>query len=231
MPYIFTPAQRPSLTIVGESELTFPLHRIYCVGQNYAAHAKEMGNDPQKSPPFFFGKPADCATHQRHIPYPTQTENLHHEVELVVALKEGGQNLSPEAAKNCIFGYGVGFDLTRRDLQTMAKKSGKPWDMAKGFDVSAPISPLRKASEIGHPTEGTISCHVNTELRQSGDLSDMIWSVPEQISYLSKFVALQAGDLIFTGTPEGVSAISIGDTVTASIEGIGDHAIVITAQD
>lgn len=225
--FIFDTVTVPSLPIIGEDTYQFPIRRIYCVGQNYRAHAAEMGTDPQKTVPFFFDKPNDCATTARQVAYPPQTTDLHHEVELVVALGKGGRNLTKDQAIDAIYGYGVGFDLTRRDLQAIAKKSGKPWDLSKGFDQSAPISALRKASDIGHPHHGKISCHVNGKPRQSGDLSDMIWSVPEQIMLLSKTITLKPGDLLFTGTPEGVSAIAIGDELYGSIEGVGDHTIHI----
>jgi fumarylpyruvate hydrolase len=204
----------PSISIAN-STLRFPVRRIYCVGRNYAEHVREMGNDPSRDYPFFFCKPADAVVASgRRLPFPTRTEDLHHEVELVVALGEGGCNVSKDGALNKIFGHGVGIDLTRRDLQADAKKAGRPWDMAKGFDHSAPIGTLMPGIP---PSTGSISLSVNGQLRQSGDLQDMIWSVAEIIVALSTFVELAPGDLIFTGTPSGVGPIRRGDTVRGTI--------------
>ena len=198
----------PTLAISGVSE-RFPVRRIYCVGLNYADHAREMGNDPQRHPPFFFGKPADAIVASgTSLSFPVKTKQLHHEVELVVALGGGGTE---------IFGYAVGLDLTRRDLQAEAKKLGRPWDMGKGFDHSAPVGALRLGAP---PTAGSISLTVDGDTRQSGDLRDMIWSVDEIISTLSGFVALSPGDLIFTGTPSGVGPILPGQTVRGMISGV-----------
>ncbi len=196
------------------------VRRVFCVGQNYAAHAREMGADPTRAPPFFFTKPADAIVAGPSVPYPSRTANLHHEVELVVVLGAGGTDIPADAALDHVFGYAVGLDLTRRDLQAEAKAAGRPWDMAKGFDASGPLGLIMPAAEIGHPAAGAITLDVNGATRQSGDLSDMIWSVPEIIASLSTFVALEAGDLIFTGTPEGVGPIARGDVLTARIAGL-----------
>jgi fumarylpyruvate hydrolase len=207
----------PTLAVSG-SEQRFPVRRIYCVGLNYAEHAREMGNDPNRHPPFFFGKPADAIVATgTSWPFPVKTTLLHHEVELVVALGEGGSNISVQDAPTHVFGYAVGLDLTRRDLQAEAKKLGRPWDMGKGFDHSAPIGALTRGIP---PAGGSIALTVDGLTRQSGDLSDMIWNVAEIISTLSGFVALAAGDVIFTGTPSGVGPILPGQTVRGVIEGI-----------
>ncbi|GHA25472.1 fumarylpyruvate hydrolase [Devosia pacifica] len=200
----------------------FPVRRIYCVGRNYAEHAREMGNDPDREPPFFFGKPADTLViGGGDVPYPPQTADLHHEIELVVAIGRDGFGIEPDMALGHVFGYAAGIDLTRRDLQAEAKKMGRPWDMAKGFDHSAPIGEIAPASQIGHPNAGAIGLSVNGEARQKGDLADQIWPVGDTIAYLSRFVALKAGDLIFTGTPAGVAAVQQGDLVEGTIEGVG----------
>jgi fumarylpyruvate hydrolase len=207
----------PTLAITGSTQ-RFAVRRIYCVGLNYADHAREMGNDPNRHPPFFFGKPADAIVATGSLlPFPVKTAQLHHEVELVVALGKGGSNISVQDATLSIFGYAVGLDLTRRDLQGEAKKLGRPWDMGKGFDHSAPIGPLTPGVP---PQSGRISLTVDGETRQAGDLRDMIWSVAEIISTLSQFVALAAGDLIFTGTPSGVGPILPGQTVRGVITDI-----------
>lgn len=199
----------------------FPVRRIYCVGRNYAEHAREMGHDARE-PPFFFAKPADALVAEGgDVPYPTLTENLHHEIELVVALSRGGMSIAPEDALAHIYGYAVGIDLTRRDLQGVAKASGRPWDLAKGFDHSAPISAIQPASAIGHPARGAITLAVNGVERQRGDLADQIWTVPEIVAELSRAIALKPGDLIFTGTPSGVSSINRGDVIEGAIEGVG----------
>lgn len=201
----------------------FPVRRIYCVGRNYAAHTLEMGGDPAREDPFFFTKPADAVVRTgATIPYPSKTENLHHEIELVVALGKGGSDVAVDDALGLVFGYATGVDLTRRDLQNEAKSLRRPWDMSKGFDRSAPMAALTRASEIGHPTTGAISLHVNGEARQSSDLAALIWSVPETISFLSGLVELAPGDLIFTGTPDGVGPLERGDSVTGHVDGLED---------
>ena len=216
------PLWEPAALPVAGSDMLFPVHRLYCVGRNYAAHARELGND-ERDPPFFFMKPADAVVAGgRDTPYPPATSNLHHEIELVVALKSGGRDIPVERALDTIFGYAVGVDLTRRDLQDEAKKMARPWDMSKGFDASAPCGPLRPAQEIGHPTDARITRRVNGQVRQDGNVKDMIWNVPETIAYLSGLVELKAGDLIFTGTPDGVAAVKRGDMLEGSVEGVGE---------
>ncbi|HJV48934.1 MAG TPA: fumarylacetoacetate hydrolase family protein [Geothrix sp.] len=217
----------PSVPVHGSSAV-FPVRRIYCVGRNYADHAREMGADPRREPPFFFGKPHDTIVPGGgEVAYPPATSNLHHEVELVVALSKGGRDIPAAEAQACIFGYAVGIDLTRRDLQAASKEKGQPWDTAKGFDQSAPIAALSPAASIGHPESGAIWLSVNGAEKQRGDLSQMIWSVPEVIAHLSRFVTLEPGDLIFTGTPAGVGAIVRGDRVRCGIEGLDPLEIVV----
>jgi fumarylpyruvate hydrolase len=218
---------QPSVPVLG-SEAVFPVRRIYCVGRNYADHAREMGGDPSREQPFFFGKPQDSVVPGGgNIAYPPATANLHHEVELVVALAKGGRDLTLEEARECIFGYAVGIDLTRRDLQAAAKDKGQPWDMAKGFDQSAPVAPMVPVASVGHPETGAIWLSVNGVEKQRGDLAQMIWRVEEVISHLSGFVALAPGDLIFTGTPSGVGPLVKGDQVRCGIERLGELSITI----
>lgn len=203
----------------------FPVRRVYCVGRNYADHAREMGADPDREPPFFFSKPRDAVVSAETVPYPPATEDLHHEVELVLALGGGGANLSPEAARSLVYGCAVGVDLTRRDLQATAKAAGRPWDMAKGFDGSGPVGALKPCPAMD---SGAIELAVNGQTRQSGDLSHMIWSTAEIISHLSRLATLEAGDLIFTGTPAGVGALERGDRVEAHIDGLLPLSFVIS---
>lgn len=217
----------PCLPVHGTSAV-FPVRRIYCVGRNYADHAREMGMDPDREPPFFFGKPHDVVVPGGgQVAYPSLTSNLHYEVELVVALSKGGCDIPASEALGCIYGYAVGIDLTRRDLQAKAKDKGQPWDTAKGFDQSAPISPIWPVSSVGQLQSGAIWLSVNGTEKQRGDLSQMIWSVPEVISHLSSFVMLAPGDLIFTGTPAGVGPIVRGDQVCCGIEGLDELAITL----
>lgn len=217
----------PSLPVTGRDEV-IPIRRIYCVGRNYAAHIVEMGSDPDREPPFFFAKPADAiVAGGGKIPYPPLTEDLQHEMELVVVLGSGGRDIPVEQALDHVFGYAAGLDMTRRDLQAEAKKTGRPWDMGKGFDYSAPCSPVRPASEVGHPAEGAIWLKVNGATRQSGDLNQQIWKVEEAIAYLSRFVALAAGDLIFTGTPAGVGRVVRGDRLEGHIDRVGDISVLV----
>ncbi len=218
--YVFPPHATPALPVSG-SDQKFPVHRIYCVGRNYAAHSREMGGNPEREAPFFFSKPADALITRGEVPYPGQTHELHHEVELVVALQSGSFNLSEAEALPCIYGYAVGVDLTRRDLQAAAKNKGRPWDVAKGFDDSAPVSAICPAARCGHPGSASIQLSVNGALRQSADISDMIWSASEIIVELSCFYHLQRGDLIFTGTPAGVASLHYGDHIACRIDGIG----------
>jgi fumarylpyruvate hydrolase len=200
----------------------FPVRRVFCVGRNYAAHAREMGADPDREPPFFFLKPADALlTGGADMPYPPATSALHHEIELVVAIGVGGADIAESDALRHVWGYAVGLDMTRRDLQGQAKKEGKPWDMGKGFDHSAPIGAIAPAERIGHPDKGRIALAVNGAERQASDLAMLIWTVPETIACLSRQVRVAPGDLIFTGTPEGVAAVQRGDVLEGEVEGVG----------
>ena len=218
--YVFPPAITAIPTTDGG---LFPVRRIYCVGRNYAEHAREMGHDPNEAPPFFFGKPADALVIDgAAMPYPTETADLHHEIELVAAIGGDAGNIAVEDALTYVWGYAAGIDMTRRDVQATAKKGGRPWDMAKGFDHSAPIGPLVPAMNLGeHPAKGAITLKVNGAIRQSGDISEMIWDLAHVISHLSKWVELKRGDLIFTGTPAGVGAVVRGDVLEGEIAGIG----------
>jgi fumarylpyruvate hydrolase len=209
----------PTLPVQGSSQ-HFPVNRIFCAGRNYAEHAREMGADGREAP-FFFSKPASAVVHPEGcIPYPSHTSELHHEVELVVALDKGGRDLSPSAAEDCIFAYGVGIDFTRRDLQAEAKRQGRPWDMAKGFDAAAPVGVLTPIVDSGLILSGNIELSVNGVRRQRGDVADMIWPVNDIIAELSRYLCLRPGDLIFSGTPAGVSAVQTGDRIEASIDGL-----------
>jgi fumarylpyruvate hydrolase len=200
----------------------FPVRRIWCVGRNYAEHAREMGGDPSREAPFFFAKPADAVvTGGADMPYPPATKDLHFEMELVVAIGTGGIDIDPAEALSHVFGYAAGLDMTRRDLQAEAKKAGRPWTMAKGFDQSAPIGEIVPAASTGHPAAGRIRLAVNGTVRQDADIADMIWSVPEIVAALSRLVRLEPGDLVFTGTPAGVGAVVRGDLLEGSVEGVG----------
>lgn len=221
MSFVFEPPLTPSVAVAGES-LRFPVRRIFCVGRNYEAHAREMGKDPSREAPFFFTKPADAVVDDRVVvPYPPLTQNFHHEAELVVAIGRPGFNLSEEAAWELVWGYAVGNDLTRRDLQLDARDKGRPWDWGKAFDNSAVCGPIHRASNVGRMERGAIRLSVNGAVRQDADLSDLIWSVPEVVSILSHAVRLQPGDLIYTGTPAGVGALAPGDVCVVEIEGLG----------
>jgi fumarylpyruvate hydrolase len=224
--YVIPPPPVVALPIRDTADL-FPVHRIFCVGRNYAEHAREMGHDPDRDPPFFFTKPPDALITDGTFPYPARSQNVHHELELVVALAEGGFEIAPERALDKIFGYAVGLDMTRRDRQEEARKMGRPWDSAKAFDHSAPCSAIVPASAIGHPAKGSIRLDVNGELRQDGDLAQMIWKTPEVIAYLSGLFTLAPGDLIFTGTPKGVGPIRRGDRLEGRIEGVGELRIEV----
>jgi fumarylpyruvate hydrolase len=217
----------PTVPIDGTSQ-RFPVHRIYCVARNYAEHAREMGADPTREPPFFFSKPPD-AVHvaSEQLPMPGRTHNLQPEIELVVAIGAGGENIEVARAHEHIFGYAVGNDLTRRDLQAQAKDKGRPWDVAKGFDASAPLSPIRRVEDGGYIGSGRIWLEVNGELRQQDDVRNMIWSTAEIIAELSTFYRLQPGDLIFTGTPAGVAPIKRGDVLVGGVEGVGTLRSVV----
>lgn len=219
--YVFPPAPQPAVPVAGGRGL-FPVHRIYCVGRNYADHAIEMGHDPHREPPFFFQKNADCLVLSGgDFPYPSATQDVHHEIELVVALKSGGSDIAPDQAMGHVYGYAVALDMTRRDLQAEAKKAGRPWEIAKAFDGSAPCSNLVPADVAGDVTDGRITLTVNGDLRQEGRLSQMTWKIPEIIATLSTLFALKAGDLILTGTPAGVGAVRRGDVMRGEIEGVG----------
>ncbi|KFI09020.1 fumarylacetoacetate hydrolase family protein [Massilia sp. BSC265] len=225
--YVITAPAQPSLAVAGALE-RFPIRRVFCVGRNYGAHAREMGSDPGREPPFFFTKPADAVVPASGtVPYPPATQDLHHEVELVVALGAGGADVDPANAMSLVWGYGVGLDLTRRDLQAVAKDAGRPWDMAKGFDASAPCSPLIPAAKLGHPQDARIWLEVNGALRQEGNLNEMIWPIADVISLLSRLVTLAPGDLIFTGTPAGVAALKPGDQVRGGVDGVTEFALSI----
>lgn len=223
--YVIDIGPRPSLPVAGRAE-RFPVGRIYCVGRNYADHAREMGHDPDREPPFFFMKAADSIVQDNAVlAYPVGSKDVHHEIELVVAIGKGGRNISVDKALEHVWGYGIGLDMTRRDIQGEAKKMGRPWEMGKSFDESAPVSALRPASEIGHPARGAITLRVNGVLRQQGDLAMQVWNVPEQIAYLSSLITLQPGDLIFSGTPAGVGPIQPGDKLEGHIDGVGDLTV------
>jgi fumarylpyruvate hydrolase len=222
---VFAPPPVPTVAVAGTAE-RFPVRRIFCVGRNYAAHAREMGNDPDREPPFFFTKPADAVVDSgTAIPYPMLTASLHHEIELVVAIGTAGADIAVDGALAHIWGYGVGIDLTRRDLQDEAKQMRRPWDWSKGFDLSAPCGPLSPASKVAHPASGRIWLAVNGETRQDADLADLIWPVADIVSICSRAMALKPGDLIFTGTPAGVGAIEPGDRVTGGIDGLGEISL------
>jgi fumarylpyruvate hydrolase len=228
MAYAIQPPVVTTVPVDG-TDTEFPVGRIFCVGRNYAEHAIEMGHDPDREPPFFFMKPGDAVvpTHST-LPFPSVTKELHHEIELVAALAEGGADIASQEALSHVFGYAVGLDMTRRDLQAQAKKAGRPWDMAKGFDRSAPMSPVRPASQIGHPEKGAIWLRINGETRQEGDLAQQIWTVPETIAYLSTLVELRPGDLVMTGTPSGVGPVRPGDRLEGHIDGVGDLTVSYT---
>jgi fumarylpyruvate hydrolase len=226
MAYVFAPPRQPALPIRGSDKL-FPVHRIYCVGRNYAEHAREMGSDPDREPPFFFQKNPDNLLTSGTLPYPARTNDLHFEIELVVALKSGGTNIEAADALSHVYGYAIGLDMTRRDLQNAAKKTGRPWEVGKAFEHSAPCTPIVAATAVGHPGTGAIWIDVNGERRQTGDLSQMIWDIPHQIAFLSGLFELAAGDLIFTGTPAGVGATKPGDRLHGHVDGIGDLEVKV----
>jgi fumarylpyruvate hydrolase len=227
MSYVFAPPTVTTLPIRGSAE-KFPIRRVYCVGRNYAAHAIEMGHDPDKEPPFFFQKSPDQVTFGKDFPYPAQTSDVHHEIELVVALKSGGENIPVDKALDCVFGYCVGLDMTRRDLQGEAKKLGRPWEVGKAFEESAPCGEIVPASEIGHPDKGAVWLKINGETRQEGDLNQLIWKVPETIAYLSGLFRLAPGDLIMSGTPAGVGPVKKGDKLHGHVDGVGDLHLTVT---
>lgn len=227
MPFAFPPPPQPAVPIVGSSDL-FPVHRIYCVGRNYADHAREMGADPTREPPFFFQKNADSLVLPgAPLPYPPLTSDFQHELELVVALAAGGRDLAAKDATALVFGYAVGLDMTRRDLQTQKKKLGQPWEIGKAFDHSAPVGPITRASAIANMEGARMRLAVNGVQRQATTPSDMIWSVAELIGHLSTYFELRPGDLIFTGTPAGVGPVVRGDRLDASIEGLTPLSVIV----
>jgi fumarylpyruvate hydrolase len=229
--FVFEPAARPALPVVGTDKL-FPVRRVYCVGRNYAAHAREMGGDPTREPPFFFNKAADALQPVPHgtavdHPYPPKTANYHFELEMVVALSGGGKNIPVEKALDCVFGYAVGLDMTRRDLQDEAKALKRPWELGKSSDLSGPVGPLYPVAMIGHKAKGPISLTVDGVVKQKADLADMIWSVAEQISFLSTYFEVCPGDVIFSGTPDGVGAVTRGQTMVAAVDGLGEISLKV----
>lgn len=225
--YAFPPHAVPHLPI-RNSGAVFPVHRIYCVGRNYAEHAIEMGHDPNREAPFFFQKNPDTLVLSGGVfPYPDKTTDVHHELEMVVALKSGGKDIPLEKALDHVFGYAVGLDMTRRDLQAEAKKAGRPWEIGKAFEYAAPCSELVPANEIGHPSKGAVWLKVNGADKQKGDLNQLIWKVPEMISYLSGLFELKSGDLIYSGTPAGVGAVKKGDVMHGGVDGIGEITIKV----
>jgi len=225
--YVFTPPEQPSVAVRGRSE-RYAVSRIFCVGRNYAAHAREMGFDPDREPPFYFNKtPCDLVASGATIAYPLGTQNYHYEMELVIAIGQPAFRVSAEQAQAAVWGYACGLDMTRRDLQIKSREMGRPWDFGKDFEQSAVISELVPASEIGHPAAGRIALSVNGAVKQNADLKDLIWSVPEIVANLSQYYHLQPGDLIYTGTPEGVGAVQPGDQITGEIDGVGAIALTI----
>ncbi len=226
MEFVIPPPPVAALPVRGGRGL-FPVRRVYCVGRNYAAHAVEMGHDPDKEPPFFFQKNPDDLTAGGTFPYPPGSRDVHHEVELLVALKEGGRDIPTASALDRVWGYAPCLDMTRRDLQGEAKKLGRPWEVAKAFEASAPCGELVPAAECGHPDRGAIRLEVNGEPRQSGDLAQMIWKVPEVIAHLSRLFTLAPGDVILTGTPAGVGAVAPGDRLRAEVEGVGAFEVAV----
>lgn len=226
MTFVFPPEPTRTLPIAGAAEL-FPVNRIFCVGRNYAAHAREMGHDPDREPPFFFQKNPDGLVTEGAFLYPRGATDVHHEIELAVALKSGGSDVNAHHALDLVFGYAVALDMTRRDLQAELKKLGRPWEVAKAFAGSAPCSPIQPAAVIGHPARGDIHLDVNGARRQSGDLSHMIWPVADLISRLSSFFTLRPGDLILTGTPDGVGPVHPGDRLQGHIDGVGELTLTV----
>jgi fumarylpyruvate hydrolase len=215
------------LPVAGQDTL-FPVRRIYCIGRNYAAHAIEMGHDPDREDPFFFQKNANNLDPSGTFPYPPHTSDVHHEAEMLVALKSGGTNIPVDSALDHVFGYGLALDMTRRDLQGAAKKAGRPWEIGKAFERSGPCGPVHMVSEVGHPDQGRVELKINGEVRQEGDLNQMIWKVPEMISYLSEYFELAPGDVILSGTPSGVGPVVVGDKMELSIEGLGSLTVTVT---
>ena len=224
--FVIAPPPVVAMPIAGSAD-AFPVHRVYCVGRNYAAHAVEMGHDPDKEPPFFFQKNPDNLDFSGKFPYPPASSDVHHEIEMIVALKQGGADIAVADALDCVYGYAVGLDMTRRDLQGKAKDMGRPWEIGKAFEHSAPSSPIQPADRIGHPASGAIWLDVNGARKQSGDLNQMIWKVPEMISYLSGLFVLAPGDLIMSGTPSGVGPVARGDRLHGHVDGVGDLEVTV----
>ena len=224
--YVISTPQIIGLPIDGVDDL-FPVRRVYCIGRNYAAHAIEMGHDPDREPPFFFQKNPNNLDPSGTFPYPPHSADVHHEAEMYVALKSGGTNIAVEDALDCVYGYGLSLDMTRRDLQGQMKKMGRPWEIGKAFERSAPCGPVHPASTIGHPTAGHLALTVNGATRQEGDLNQMIWKVPEMISYLSEYFELAPGDVIQSGTPAGVGPIKKGDVMVVTIDGLGSLSVTV----
>jgi len=228
--YAVPAAPRPTVAVAGSTS-RFPVRRIFCVGRNYPEHSREMGEKNLRAPPFFFAKPADAVIENGSIvPFPPRTANFHHEIELIAALRAGGRDIRVDDAPGSVFGYAVGIDLTRRDVQALSKKEGKPWDTAKGFDHSAPITAIVPVETIGHPARARIWLEVNGALRQNGDIAEMIWTVPEIIAELSSWFELAPGDLIFTGTPAGVGKLNPGDRIRGGVDGIGLLSLTMAAR-
>lgn len=224
--FVIAPPPVAAIPVAG-SDARFPVRRVYCIGRNYAAHAVEMGHDPNKEPPFFFQKNPDNLDSSGQFPYPVKSSDVHHEVEMVVALKSGGTNIPLDRALDHVWGYGVGLDMTRRDLQGIAKDMGRPWEIGKAFERSAPVGPLVPVEKTGHLDHGAVTLHVNGTLKQEGDLNQMIWKVPEMISYLSDYFELAAGDIIMSGTPSGVGPVVKGDRLEARIEGLDPLVVTV----
>lgn len=219
--YAITPPAQVTLPVDGTNEV-FPVGRIFCIGRNYAEHAREMGHDPDREPPFFFMKPANAVTTTGEFPYPSGTSDVHHEMEMIVALAKGGKDIAEADALACVYGYGVGLDMTRRDLQGEAKKLGRPWEIGKAFDYAAPCSGLKRVADMGHPAaKARLTLSVNGKPRQDSTIDKMIWNVPETIAYISRYFELLPGDIIMSGTPEGVAAVVKGDTLVGEVEGVG----------
>nr|MBF0682188.1 fumarylacetoacetate hydrolase family protein [Pseudomonas sp.] len=232
MNYVFEPSMPVAVPVAGD-ERQFPVRRVYCVGRNYAAHAREMGSDPDREPPFFFCKPGDAVVpvpegETLSLQYPPQTRDFHYEIELVAAIGKGGSNISRDQALDHIFGYAVGLDMTRRDLQSEMKKGGRPWEIGKAFDQSAPIGPLHPVEKVGHPDDAAIWLKVNGADKQRSTTRELIWSVAETVAYLSQFFRLEPGDLIYTGTPEGVGAVVAGDLMEGGVDGLGTLKVRVT---
>ncbi|MEE4189334.1 MAG: fumarylacetoacetate hydrolase family protein [Roseobacter sp.] len=224
--FVIPVPQTVSVPVAGGG--AFPVRRVYCIGRNYAAHAVEMGHDPDREPPFFFQKNPDDLNTTGEFPYPPQSSDVHHEAEVAVFLKSGGTNIPLDSALDHVYGYALSLDMTRRDLQGVAKKMGRPWEIGKAFDASAPVGPIHTVEEIGHLSEGKLTFAVNGETKQEGDLNQMIWKVPEMISYLSEYYTLAPGDVILSGTPAGVGPVAKGDVMTIAVDGLGEMSVTVT---